>query len=127
MAFFAFAVGTLIGFFIAQRLSKRLGAKLIFMFGIFFGFCGGLSFWIGFYFRNFTLTFQESKRDIVIALDLMTVGRFLSGIWVGSFLNTSGRYIEEVLEAEEATELKRRLFTAEILGFVIGPLVGLIG
>jgi hypothetical protein len=33
----------------------------------------------------------------------------------------------EVLEAEEAAELKRRLFTAEILGFVIGPLVGLIG
>jgi len=46
---------------------------------------------------------------------------------MGSFLQAAHTYIIEVLEPEEALEVKRKMFTFEISGFVVGPLIGLMG
>lgn len=58
---------------------------------------------------------------------LVFVGRFIQGLWTGGQQAIEQAYISECIEKQKNLSMIADLGSAAVLGFVLGPVVGLVG
>ena len=62
LTFFAYAIGTVLGFYATEKLYRRISFRTIVLLGLFVGLFGGLIFLLGFFFGKLTFFMNQTKR-----------------------------------------------------------------
>lgn len=119
LALVMFTVGYVVGYLLYHRIYMGSSMKVSMISSMAFGLVGSGIFLAGFYFHH--------TADVEVGLDLLIIGRFLSGIWLGGYYISEQAYIAETLEKQANQTLLRDISQAELAGFAVGPILGLLG
>ena len=109
-----YSIGEFLGSIIWGYIYNASSMKFSLYTCIFAGFIGSLFYSIGGY-------FPSGGQWLVF------VGRFIQGLWTGGQQAIEQAYITECIDKNENLGMIADLGAAAVLGFVLGPVVGLIG
>eukprot|EP00340_Litonotus_pictus_P002924 CAMPEP_0170513590 /NCGR_PEP_ID=MMETSP0209-20121228/104_1 /TAXON_ID=665100 ORGANISM="Litonotus pictus, Strain P1" /NCGR_SAMPLE_ID=MMETSP0209 /ASSEMBLY_ACC=CAM_ASM_000301 /LENGTH=242 /DNA_ID=CAMNT_0010797343 /DNA_START=1 /DNA_END=725 /DNA_ORIENTATION=+ len=109
-----YSIGEFFGAIIWGYVYNKFSATTSLYSAIFLGFLGSVLYSAGGYF------IPEGKW-------LVFAGRFVQGLWTGAQQAVEQAYITEAVEKQDSLALRADIGAASVLGFVLGPVVGLFG